>query len=98
MVTYYDTRGVAGRRGDLSRSPCASARTARRVTLGAYANVTALGGPVLVERNQLTRAAHVLMQTEGRDIGSAAAELEARLAQDPRTREAARWTSSARSS
>ena len=34
----------------------------------------------------MTRAAHVLMQTEGRDIGSAAAELEEKLKADPRTR------------
>jgi multidrug efflux pump subunit AcrB len=43
-------------------------------------------GPIAVERNQLQRAAHVLMQTEGRDIGSAAAELEQKLRADPRTR------------
>ncbi len=30
--------------------------------------------PIAIERNQLQRAAHVLMQTEGRDIGSAASE------------------------
>jgi multidrug efflux pump subunit AcrB len=43
-------------------------------------------GPIAIERNQLQRAAHVLMQTEGRDIGSAAAELEQKLKLDPRTR------------
>ncbi|HEY0465480.1 MAG TPA: efflux RND transporter permease subunit [Polyangiaceae bacterium] len=47
-------------------------------------------GPVAVERNQLQRAAHVLMQTEGRDIGSAAAELERKLDADPRTHEISR--------
>ena len=44
-------------------------------------------GPIAIERNQLQRVAHVLMQTEGRDIGSAADELERRLARDPRTRD-----------
>jgi multidrug efflux pump subunit AcrB len=44
-------------------------------------------GPISIERNQLERAAHVLMQTEDRDLGSAASELERRLQTDPRTRE-----------
>ena len=41
---------------------------------------------VLVERSQLSRVGHILMQTEGRDLGSASAELERRLALDERTR------------
>ena len=40
----------------------------------------------MIERDHLTRVAHVLMQTERRDIGSAAKELEQRLRKDPRTR------------
>jgi multidrug efflux pump subunit AcrB len=56
------------------------------VTLGAYGRVRRSVGPIAVERNQLARAAHILMQTEGRDIGSAAAELETKLRTDPRTR------------
>jgi multidrug efflux pump subunit AcrB len=44
-------------------------------------------GAVAIERNQLQRTAHVLMQTEGRDIGSAADELEQKLKTDPRTRD-----------
>ena len=44
-----------------------------------------VGAAVLVERNHLQRAAHVLMQTEGRDIGSAASDLERALMADPRT-------------
>jgi len=44
-------------------------------------------GPIQIERNQLERAAYVLMQTERRDIGSAVGELERRLQQDPRTRD-----------
>jgi multidrug efflux pump subunit AcrB len=42
---------------------------------------------VALERNQLERVSHVEMQTEGRDIGTAAAELTAKLRADPRTRD-----------
>src|SRR5262249_11097237 len=56
------------------------------VTLGAYAGVRRGLGPIAVERNHLERAAHVLMQTEGRDIGSVAKDLDVALHQDPRTR------------
>jgi multidrug efflux pump subunit AcrB len=55
------------------------------VRLGAYADIHRSVGPIAIERNHLARAAHVLMQTEGRDIGGATAELERRLADDPRT-------------
>ena len=57
------------------------------VTLGAYGTIRRSVGPIGIERNHLSRAAHVLMQTEGRDIGGAAAELERKLAADPRTRD-----------
>jgi multidrug efflux pump subunit AcrB len=43
-------------------------------------------GPLAIERNQLQRAAHVYMQTEGRDVGSAAADLESALSKNPKTR------------
>jgi len=56
------------------------------VLLGAYGNIRRDVGAVAVERNHLSRVAHVLMQTEGRDIGSAADALEASLKLDPRTR------------
>jgi multidrug efflux pump subunit AcrB len=42
-------------------------------------------GPIAIERNHLQRASHVMMQTEGRDLGTTAAELEAKLKSDPRT-------------
>ena len=45
-------------------------RPGRPVLLGAYGNIRRALGPIAVERNHLERAAHVLMQTEGRDIGS----------------------------
>jgi multidrug efflux pump subunit AcrB len=56
------------------------------VTLGAYSRVQRSVGPIAVERNQLQRAAHVLAQTEGRDVGSAAEELARRLHASPKTR------------
>ena len=42
-------------------------------------------GPVAIARSRLERVAQVLMQTEGRDIGSAASELERRLKSDGRS-------------
>src|SRR5208337_2566877 len=57
------------------------------VALGTYSVIRRSMGPVAIERNHLERAAHVLMQTEGRDIGTAAAELERRLHADPNTRD-----------
>jgi len=83
-ITYYDGKRVA--------DPAALAQIASRVSedgkavpLGAYGQVRRSVGPIAVERNQLQRAAHVLMQTEGRDIGTAADELERKLKSDPRT-------------
>jgi multidrug efflux pump subunit AcrB len=58
---------------------------AAAITLGSYGKVVRSTGPIAVERNQLTRAAHVLMQVEGRDLGSTAADLEQALKKDPRT-------------
>ena len=83
VVTYYD--GAGGRRPERARaaSRCASATTGRPVTLGAYGDVRRSVGPIAVERNQLQRAAHVLMQTEGRDIGSVAARARAGAASRP---------------
>jgi multidrug efflux pump subunit AcrB len=44
-------------------------------------------GPIAIERNHLERALHVFMQTEGRDIGSVAKDLDAALASTPTTRD-----------
>jgi multidrug efflux pump subunit AcrB len=44
-------------------------------------------GPIAVERNHLERALHVYMQTEGRDIGSVAKDLDTALARTPATRD-----------
>ncbi len=85
VVTAYDSHMIDGTNA-LASIPLRIGDNGAAVTLGAYAEVNRGLGPVAVERNQLDRAAHILMQTERRDIGSAAAELEQRLHDDPRTR------------
>ena len=86
VVTSYDGRAVADPNA-LAQLPVRVTDTGTAVPLGAYGTVRRSLGAVAIERNQLQRAAHVLMQTEGRDIGSAAAELEEKLHADPRTRD-----------
>jgi multidrug efflux pump subunit AcrB len=85
VVTSYDGR-VVDDPNALARIPVRIGDNGAAVTLGAYGNVRRSTGPIAIERNHLQRVAHVLMQTEGRDIGSAARELEAKLRSDPRTR------------
>jgi multidrug efflux pump subunit AcrB len=86
VVTYYDD-GVVSDTASLGGVPVRVAENGTAVTLGAYGEIGRSVGPVLVTRSQLTRAAYVFMQTERRDLGSAAAELEAKLANDPRTKD-----------
>ncbi|MFO0759778.1 MAG: efflux RND transporter permease subunit [Byssovorax sp.] len=86
VVTSYDGKAV-GDPGSLGQIPVLATETGAAVTLGTYGTVRRTAGAVAIERNQLRRAAHVMMQTEGRDIGSAAAELEEKLKSDPRTRD-----------
>jgi multidrug efflux pump subunit AcrB len=86
VVTSYDASAVSDVNA-LTRVPIKVGANGAAITLGAYGNVRRSVGPVAVERNQLERAAHVFMQTEGRDIGTAAQELEEKLAADPRTRD-----------
>jgi multidrug efflux pump subunit AcrB len=86
VVTYYDDEVVKDTAA-IGEVPVRVGANGAPVTLGAYGNITRAVGPVLVTRNQLTRAAHVFMQTERRDIGSAAAELEKKLESDPRTKD-----------
>jgi multidrug efflux pump subunit AcrB len=71
----------------LMEVPAFMDKSGRTVTLGAYATARRALGPLMVERNTMERAGHLIMQTEGRDIGSAAAELEQRLHADPRTKD-----------
>ena len=86
VVTAYDGQRVTDTQA-LAQLPIRVGSAGQAVTLGAYAQVRRSVGPIAVERNQLQRAAHVLMQTEGRDIGSVAEELDAALRKDPRTRD-----------
>jgi multidrug efflux pump subunit AcrB len=85
VVTHYDGKYVPDLNA-LVRIPVRVAKNGAAVTLGAYGHVRRAVGPVAVERNQLERAAYVLMQTEGRDIGSAAEEIQHKLQTDPRTK------------
>jgi CzcA family heavy metal efflux pump len=85
VVTSYDG-SVVDDPNALGRVPVRIGEHGDAVTLGAYAKVRRALGPIAVERNHLQRVAHVLMQTEGRDIGGAARELEEKLHADPRTR------------
>ncbi|HVZ72783.1 MAG TPA: efflux RND transporter permease subunit [Polyangia bacterium] len=85
VVTSYDGRRVGDTQA-LSQLPVRVSPTGQSVPLGAYGQIRRSLGPIAVERNQLQRAAHVLMQTEGRDIGSVASDLERALRADPSTR------------
>ncbi|HEX2659544.1 MAG TPA: efflux RND transporter permease subunit, partial [Polyangia bacterium] len=85
VVTSYDGRVVDDVEA-LARVPVRIGGHGGAVTLGAYGTVRRSTGPIAIERNHLQRVAHVLMQTEGRDLGSAARELEQKLRSDPRTR------------
>ncbi|MEO8552741.1 MAG: efflux RND transporter permease subunit, partial [Kofleriaceae bacterium] len=83
VVTEYDPKQV----DDTEVLESIPLRIGKRgvVSLGSYGSIRRTTGPIAIERNQLQRAAHVLAQTEGRDLGTAAAELEDKLAHDPRT-------------
>ncbi len=85
VVTFYDGAEISDTAA-LGRLPIHFGKNHRAVLLGAYSEVTRSAGAVSVERSRMTRVAHVLMQTEGRDLGSAAAELSAALGRDDRTR------------
>jgi multidrug efflux pump subunit AcrB len=85
VVTYYAGSDVPDPNA-LAQVPVRISPDGTPVTLGTYGTIRRSVGPVAIERNQLQRAAHILMQTEGRDIGTVAAELEQRLHQDVKTR------------
>jgi multidrug efflux pump subunit AcrB len=86
VVTFYDAARVPDTQA-LSALPVRVSAAGMPVLLGAYGNIHRSVGPVAVERNHLARVAHVLMQTEGRDLGSAADALESALKGNPRTRD-----------
>jgi multidrug efflux pump subunit AcrB len=84
VVTYYDERDVPDMNA-LAQLPAAVTAEGKAITLGAYANIERSAGPIAIERDHMARVTEVYMQTEGRDFGSAADELEKKLAADPRT-------------
>ncbi len=84
VVTSYDGKRVIDTQA-LAQLPVRVSEAGRPITLGAYGQIRRSVGPIAVERNRLQRAAHVLMQAEGRDIGSVARDLETALSRDPRT-------------
>jgi multidrug efflux pump subunit AcrB len=86
VVTFYDGDQVADAHA-LGSLPVHFGSNQRAVLLGAYSQVTRSVGAVAVERSRMARVAHVLMQTEGRDLGSAANALESALRHDVRTRD-----------
>jgi multidrug efflux pump subunit AcrB len=85
VVTYYAGADVPDPNA-LGAVPVRISPEGVAVALGTYSTISRSVGPVAIERNQLQRAAHILMQTEGRDIGTTAAELEQRLQKDAKTR------------
>ena len=85
-------RSVTGReRARTSSRRAWSPRTARRPRSARTPEAfpSGLQALVAIERDHMQRVTEVYMQTEGRDVGSAAAELEKKLAADPRTRSVA---------
>jgi multidrug efflux pump subunit AcrB len=84
VVTYYDPAHITDTQ-ELAQAPIRVDPEGRPILLGTYGDIHRVPGPVAVERNHLERALHVLMQTEGRDIGTVAADLDSALAKDPRT-------------
>ena len=84
VVTSVDSKRI-GDPAALTTVPVRISESGQAVTLGSYGQVRRSVGPISIERNRLERVATVYMQTERRDVGSAAAELEQRLHHDPRT-------------
>jgi multidrug efflux pump subunit AcrB len=84
VVAYYDHAAVPDMSA-LAELPVVVGAGGKPIRLGAYGALKRSVGPIAVERNQLERAAHVYMQTEGRDIGTVARDLERALGSDPRT-------------
>ena len=83
VVTYYDGATLADPNA-LAQLPVRIDDEGRAVRLGSYGTVQRAVGPIAIERNGLQRAAHVYMQTEGRDIGTVAKDLENALKKDPK--------------
>ncbi len=83
VVTSYEARAD---KEALSELAVRANKNGAAVPLGAYADINRSLGPIAIERDHLARVAHVLMQTERRDLGGAANALEKALRSDARTR------------
>ena len=86
VVTFFDAARVPDTQA-LGALAVRISKMGNPVLLGAYGNVHRSVGAVAIERNHLARVARVLMQTEGRDLGSSGEALEDALKRDPRTRD-----------
>jgi multidrug efflux pump subunit AcrB len=86
VVTYYDDKAITDR-DSLADVPVRATVDHGVVKLGSYAKISRSGGPIAIERNHLSRVATILFQTEGRDLGSVAADLDAALRRDARTKD-----------
>jgi len=86
VVTYYDPAKVTETQ-QMAQLPVRVDTEGRPVLLGAYGDIERRVGPIAVERNHLERAVHVLMTTEGRDIGTVTKDLDEALEKDSRTRD-----------
>ena len=84
VVTYYDEKDVPDT-GALAQLPVRVTNDAKAIALSAYADIRRAAGPIAIERDHMKRVTEVYMQTEGRDVGSVANELDEKLAADPRT-------------
>lgn len=84
VVTAYDGQALT-EPSMLGALPVRISDAGKVVTLGSYAAIRRSAGPIGIERNQLQRAAHVMAQVEGRDLGTVASDIEAALQRDPRT-------------
>lgn len=85
VVTTYDEKWVVDR-DSLAATPIRTTPKGGAIELGTYATLERSTGPIAIERNHLSRVATVLFQTERRDVGSIANDLEKRLKSDPRTK------------
>ena len=86
VVTFFDAARVPDTQA-LGALAVRISKMGNPVLLGAYGNVHRSVGAVAIERDHLARVARVLMQTEGRDLGSAGDALKDALKRDPRTRD-----------
>ncbi len=86
VVTAADPSDVTDV-ASLGQVPVRVGEGAAAVELDSFGRIRRTVGPISIERNALRRAAHVIMQPEGRDLGSVAGDLEARLKKDERTKD-----------